>query len=132
MRKKVFGEHALISNCKLGVAIEYGSGKSGKNYLNVTRDVRIILRNLGLLSGNKQHFSKKNTYNVTGQYPIPKACKINNALREYTQIKKGQIVGHINKKPLVAPYSFYPLFLGEGRYEKTLCLVAKTKKAVTL
>ncbi|MEA3292979.1 MAG: hypothetical protein U9P88_00670, partial [Patescibacteria group bacterium] len=127
IRKNNLGSKALISYVNLGVSLEYGPDKSGKNYKKCLRDIKIILKNLELLPGKKNIFRSKEVYTVLGSYKVPNDFKPNNHLKEFQLIKRGQFIGHINKRKIKSTKSFYPIFLGKGRYKRTLALIAKKK-----
>ena len=128
IRKKVFGGKELINHVKLGISLEYGPNKSGKNYKNGLKDIKIILKNLGLLSGKKKIYKHKEFYTVSGLYNVSNNFKQASCLKNFQLIKKGQFIGQINKKKIKSTKNFYPLFLGKGRYKKTLALIAEKKE----
>ncbi len=126
--KKLFGSGELIRSAKPGVTFDYGPNKSGKNYKKALTDLKIILRNLGFISGKKKIFKMKNFYRFFGSYNVPKNFTQNKQLKELQLIRKGQLIGSANKKNIYSNKTFYPLFLGKGSYEKTLSLMAKEEK----
>ncbi len=128
IRKKVFGGKELISHVNLGVSLEYGPNKSGKNYKNGLKDIKIILKNLGLLSGKKKIYKYKEIYTVSGFYNVSNNFKQASYLKNFQLIKKEQFIGQINKKKIRSTKNFYPLFLGKGKYKKTLALIAQKKE----
>lgn len=126
--KKVFGAKELITYSKLGVSLEYGPNKSGRNYKRALNHVKIILKNLGVLKGKKTLYKEKDLYKISGIYRVPNNFQQNNKLKDYQLIKKGQLIGKINKKAIYSDKNFHPLFLGKGRYQETLALMAKKEK----
>lgn len=128
IRKKVFGGNDLISYAKLGVSLEYGPDKSGKNYKKCLKDIKIVLKNLGLISGKKIVFKQKTLYTVKGKYKVSNQFKQNNCLKDFKLIKKGDIMGKDNLKEVISTKNFYPIFLGKGKYKNILSLMADEKK----
>lgn len=130
--KDVFGGRELINNCKLGVALDYGPNKKGSNYKKALTDTKQILINVGALVGEKQQNDQKDIFEVFDIYKVSDKFTPEKSLRDFKQIKKGDVIGKNKEKDLVySSKDFYPLFLGKGRYEETLCLMAN-KKSVTL
>ncbi|MFA6422071.1 MAG: succinylglutamate desuccinylase/aspartoacylase family protein [Candidatus Buchananbacteria bacterium] len=128
IKKKVFGGNEMISHVKLGIALEYGPDKTGRNFKTGLRDVKSILKNLGVISGKKIAYKNKDLYRVFGSYSVPKEFKQLKSLGDFKIIKKGQVIGHEGKKEIRSEMDFYPLFLGKGRYAKTLALTSVWSK----
>ncbi len=128
LSKKIFGNGELIRAAKLGISLDYGPDKSGANYKKVLLDIKIILKNLGLINGKKKNFKEKIFYLFFDSYMVPKNFKQAKSLKELKLIKKGQFLGQVNNRKIYSKKTFYPLFLGKGRYEKTLSLMAKQEK----
>jgi succinylglutamate desuccinylase len=124
VRKNVFGGNELIAHSKLGIALEYGQGKGIKHYKRVLQDVRIVLKNLNLINGKKKIFNQKTIYNVLRPYTVAENFKQNSNLRDFCLIKKKQVIGRIGHQEIKSIERFYPLFLGKGKYKKTLALVS--------
>jgi succinylglutamate desuccinylase len=125
IRKKVFGGQELIANVKAGASLEYGPDKSGRNYQKIMTDLLEFFQNAGHLKGQKRKFLKKSYYEVSGQYAVDKGFVPNKNLDDFKFISRGEKIGRLGKKDIVAKDGFYPVFLGKGRYKKTLCLVAR-------
>ncbi|MCX6712779.1 MAG: succinylglutamate desuccinylase/aspartoacylase family protein [Candidatus Vogelbacteria bacterium] len=124
IRKKVFGGSSLIDHCKLGISLEYGPNKTGRNYKKALADIKVILRNLKMLPGQVEVYKQKELFTVSGTYAVSGQFKQNSELKDFQLIKRGETVGFTGQKPIVSSKSFYPLFLGKGRYPKILSLVA--------
>lgn len=129
--KKVFGGNDMISYCKVGVSLEYGPDKSGRNYKKILKDIKTILSNLNFIEGKKKVIFKKSLYEVSGVYQVMDKFEQSNKLKDFRLIHKGQAIGQINSVSIKSDSSFYPLFLGKGRYPKTLALIS-SKKSLTL
>jgi succinylglutamate desuccinylase len=131
IRKKIFGGHELITHSKLGIALEYGPDKTGRNYKRAVNDLQILFKNLGVLSGKAKNYSNKDLYRVTGSYKVGNHFKPESGLKDFGLIKKGQVVGKEKKGKKIVLIStekdFYPLFLGKGKYKGTLCLTSVKK-----
>lgn len=131
--KKVFGGKEMITHTKMGLAIEFGPNKSGKNYKKALKALKTLLINLEFIGGKKEFFGKKNVFIVSGIYEIGTKFKQNPKLKDFEQIKKGQLIGWEGKKELVSKKDFYPLFLGKGRYKENSALaLMASKKELTL
>lgn len=129
--KTAFGGNEMIAHCPAGISLDYGPDKTGRNYKTALKHIKIILRNLGIISGSKVLFKRKELYKVSGSYLVPRNFKQKKGLKEFRYIRKGQIVGYVNGKNIKAKIGFYPIFLGRGRYKETLALIAQ-KKSVGL
>ena len=128
MKESVFGKSSLIHHSSLGISLDYGPDKTGKNAPRAIAHIKTILRNLGMLSGAQKKFLNKELYLVSGAYALPPQAKPNPRLKNFVQIKKGDTIASTGKTKLYSDKTFYPLFLGKGRYEKTLALMASQKK----
>lgn len=131
IKKSVFGGREMIGHCKLGLALEFGPNKSGKNYPRTLAVVKTILKNLNILPGQKSFYSKKELYTVAGSYKVPDNFKATAGLKDFSLIKKNQVTGHVGRQVVKSNKNFYPIFLGKGRYQGTLALVSN-KKTVSL
>lgn len=125
INKKIFGGKEMISHVSAGVSLEYGPDKSGRNFKKIVSDINDILIRMKYIKGSAPKISKKSRYAVIGTFSVKKGFVQNKALDDFKKIKKGDCVGTVGKKKLFSPGDFYPLFLGKGRYKKTLCLMAK-------
>src|SRR3989338_8928832 len=67
IERHVFGGKELIGNIKEGIALEYGPGKSGRNFRRALNHVRILLRNLRMITGPCRQYPRKTLYRVSGQ-----------------------------------------------------------------
>jgi len=130
--KQVFGGKELMNYSKLGVALDYGPDKTGDNYQIALEDIKQILLNLNFLDGQKNLMPEKELYRVQGLYKTEKEFKPNNNLREFEEIKEGDFLGQTRSgERVLAKENFYPLFLGKGSYQESLCLKA-TKEILSL
>ncbi len=125
--RRVFGGNELISNAKIAIALEYGPNKKGTNYRYPLKHIKNILSAFGLLEGKPKISAKKEIYTVSGSYNVPESFTPLKNLREFKAIRKGQPIGHLEMKKVTAKYSFFPIFLGRGRYKNTLALAAREK-----
>lgn len=128
--KKVFGGHELASHVQNCISLEYGPYKDGRNTTRVFRDVSTILANFGIVKRPKRIFSEKQVYIVTEQFRVSKTFVPRSSLKEFKLIRRGEIVGVNGKHSVKADFDFYPLFLGRGKYDNALCLVARQKKTI--
>ena len=124
----VFGNKEMIGHVKTGVALEYGPEKSGKNNRRAISHVRALLRNLSIINGPKVISTKKTLYRIYGQYKVPKGFIETNGLKDMRRIRRRQLIGSVKTKKIYAKESFYPIFLGKGRYNGTLSLKAQQER----
>lgn len=126
--KKVFGGKEMIRYCRAGISLEYGPNKSGRNYRKILNDVRIMLKNIGLIKGVRKDFRRKEIYAISGIYRINKSSQPINSLKDFNLIKKGQVIARDKSGvPVLSDRDFYPLFVGKGRYPKTLALISSKR-----
>ena len=126
----VFGGKELIRYHRAGVSLEYGPNKSGKNYRKIVSDINVLFRNLGILPKH-QHgfFLHKELYRVRGIYRLQDGVRPERKLRDFSPIREGQAIGKTREGTIVqSNRSFYPLFLGKGRYPKTFALISSKEK----
>ena len=128
IQPRTFGAHALINYCKTGISLEYGFGKSGRNYNDAVSDVSVIFKNLGIIEGKGRLNKNKNLYTVFNTYTIKNKFIPHKKLAEFKEIKKGEVIGVHSKKREFSHSNFYPIFLHKGMYPKTLALMARYKK----
>ncbi len=128
--RRIFGGNELISQVKKGIALEYGPNKSGRNYTAALRDIKNILRANKLLGGKPLAFPKKDLFTLFEAYKVPEPFTPASSLKDFSYVRKGATIGKFRNKSLKARYSFYPFFLGKGRYRNTLALVAKSRKNI--
>ncbi len=132
MRKNEFSKGNMLGFCKIGISLEYGPDKTGGNYKKALTDVKMILKNIGLLSGGKKIFPEKELYAISGVYHTDYGFKQNNKLRNFCLIKTGQVIGVLNREEIISEKEFFPLFLGKGAYSGTLALIADKKEKIAL
>lgn len=132
IKESDFSKGNMIDFCKAGVSLEYGPDKTGGNFKKALADVQVILKNLGLLDGDKKLYPEKELYTVSGVYTVGDGFVQNNKLRNFCLIDIGQEIGKLGGSAVVSKKEFYPLFLGKGAYEGTLALVADKKENITL
>lgn len=125
IESSVFGNKELIGHVPAGIALEYGPEKSGRNNRRAANHVRALLRNLSMVAGSKTLWTEKVLYRVYGQYAVPRGFREVPGLRDLRRISQGQLVGRVGKRKIYATETFYPIFLGKGRYRGTFSLKAR-------
>lgn len=127
--KNIFGGKDLISHVKLGISMEYGPNKTGENYTEAVKDIKQLFVNLGILEGKKKIFKKKEVFNCFGLFELESRGKFlgSKRLKDFSLIKKDEIVGEISGEKLKAKESFYPIFVGEGMYTEGFLMAEKKK-----
>lgn len=129
MQSKNLGKKSLISSNPNSLCLEYGPNKSGKNFKDALKDIKIILKELDILKNKRPNkkYTQKQLYIVNGSYSVAQNFKQNNKLKDFTLIKKNELIGTIKDKKIYSTKKFYPIFLGKGRYNKTLALTSNKK-----
>ncbi|MEK7659899.1 MAG: succinylglutamate desuccinylase/aspartoacylase family protein [Patescibacteria group bacterium] len=125
----IYAKGALISHVPLGISIEYGPNKLGHQYRKALAHVEQLLINRGMLRGTKQLFPRKTLYTVIGKYDVPEPFRQNPHLRDFERIERGAHIGSHQGIKLYATRSFYPIFLGKGRYKGALALMTEKRQA---
>lgn len=125
---QVFGNKEMIGHVQVGIALEYGPEKSGQNNRRAVNHVRALLRNLSMVAGSKSLWTEKVLYRVRGQYMVPRGFREVSGLRDLRRIRQGQMIGRVGTKKIYATETFYPIFLGKGRYRGTLSLKAQRER----
>jgi succinylglutamate desuccinylase len=124
MKNAKFKNGALINHASTGIALEYGPNKSGRNSVRAFKDLKQLFINLGLLSGHQKTYPDKTLYTVYDSYTVPEDFQQSKQLKDFQLIKKGEVVGVSSNKKIRSSKSFHPIFLGKGRYQSTLALMA--------
>ena len=122
---KVYGKSSLISYCN-GIGLEYGgSDKSGKNYKQALKHARIILKNLGMISGRRLIYTyNREIYIAKKKYIFKKPIdEIYDGLAEFSFIKKGAQIGKHKGKPVFSEHSFFPIFIQKVKNTKNFALM---------
>ncbi len=128
MKKESMRNGALIHHAPFGVCLEYGPDKTGSNYTYAVRDIKQLMANLNLMKGKKRIYPVKELFEVNDIYKVHRNFKPNKLLKDFHLIRKNQYVGKLRNKKELSHKNFYPIFLGKGRYESTLALMANKKK----
>lgn len=125
-----FAKGALVSHVPAGVALEYGPDKRGLRYSVAVKDIQQLLINKEIMVGKKKRYPKKLLFTIIGTYPVSKSFVQSKRLKDFQYIKKGEYIGRVGKKKLFARKSFYPIFLGKGRYPGILALMASRRRVL--
>ncbi len=126
----VYAKGALISHVPLGISIEYGPNKLGHQYRTALAHVEQLLVNRGLFRGTKRLFPEKTIYTVIGKYDVPEPFRQNPKLRDFQRVERGEYIGKHGSEKLHATRTFYPIFLGKGRYKGALALMTKRRQVI--
>ncbi|MBU1046657.1 succinylglutamate desuccinylase/aspartoacylase family protein [Patescibacteria group bacterium] len=126
---KNIAQKAMIYYCNAGISFEYGNDKSNDAYKNALNDIKIILSNLNLIEEKiKKPKQKTELYKVIDTLDKPKGCKVNKELKNFKEIKKGDLIGETTTKKIIAKRSFYPILFSEKAYEKIFGFRARKLK----
>lgn len=111
--------NALISQAKIGIAFEYGKDTSEYAIAKTTEDIKRVLIHLKIMEGVLKKKTAETVYfNVTHSVPKPPGFILLKNIKNYKQIKKGQVYAKSIKtsETLVAKENFYPILFGEKKY----------------
>lgn len=118
-----FGKGGMINEAQIGVSLEYGTAEADPLSRAYT-DVVSVLSHFGMTVGASDVHKEKELYTIVKAYSVPDGFVHNEAIRDFVPIRKGDQVGTVDGVPIIASESFYPLFVGNGRYTGTLALCA--------
>lgn len=107
---EALGEKALISQAKIGIALEYGTDKGP----NTRRDIiDSTQRLLDVLSGKEVPQVETKYYRGFGS--LPKQSGEDVSVKNFTQIKKGDVIGkNKDNSDILAPFDFVPFLFGKA------------------
>lgn len=115
---KISRSNALISQARLGVAFEYGKDKSGKTLMGTVNGIKNILRSLGMLDGIcKPHYGKTKIYVIKKAFPRKDSDELVPQIKNFTLVKKGQIVAKNGGDFIRSRKSFHPILFREPTYK---------------
>ncbi|MEQ1561455.1 MAG: succinylglutamate desuccinylase/aspartoacylase family protein [Nitrospira sp.] len=115
---KISKSNALISHSKLGVAFEYGNDKSIKTLTGTVGGIKNILRSLGMIEGVcKPQHTKTKIYIIKNTFPRKSSDKLMPEIKNFTLVKKGQVVAKNRDKLIRSEKSFYPILFREPTYK---------------
>ncbi len=133
MEKKV-GKTALTGFCKAGISFEYGKDKSEKAYKETLMDIIKILEGYGVIKGKKKKISKpthKTEYfEVLGVLVRPNGLKLEKKIKNFSLVRKGEVVARGGVHLQKAPRNFYPLLFGPVSYKEIWGFMAKKVKSI--
>ena len=128
MEKKV-GKTALTGYCKAGISFEYGKDKSEKAYKKTLADIIKILEGDGMIEKTVKKISKSTHkteyFEVLGTLARPAGLKLEKTIKNFSLVKKGEIVARNSIHTQKAPHNFYPLLFGPISYKEIWGFVAR-------
>jgi len=122
------GDGALINYCKAGISFEYGKHNSRSTYTESLRDILVILRGLGILEEKKQRgeiIRKTTYYSIYGTEQRPESFVMRNTIVNFKRIVRGDVLGRVGGKKILAQDSFYPVLFGPKSYKDIMGFKAK-------
>lgn len=123
-----FGKGALINHCKSGVSLEYGRHLEKGTFDKSLRDIVKVLKYFNFLSDKfKVRFAESKTeyFKVYALQKKPANFVINKNIKNFKQIKKGDVLGTVKDRKIISTEAFYPIMFGQNSYEKHLGFKAK-------
>lgn len=133
MEKNV-GKTALTGFCKAGISFEYGKDKNEKAYKETLADVIKILEGHGMIEEKKKKISKAphitEYFEVLGTLERPAGLKLDDTIRNFSLVRKGEVIAKGNTHLQKAPRNFYPLLFGPISYKEIWGFMAKKVKSI--
>lgn len=133
MGKKV-GKTALIGYCNAGISFEYGKDKSKKAYKETLADAIKILEGYGMIGRKKNGVSKiaheTEYFQVLGTLVRPANLKLEKTIKNFSFVRKGEIVARNGAHMQKAPRNFYPLLFGPKSYKEIWGFMAKKVRTI--
>ena len=127
---KEIGHGSLINHCSSGVSFEYGKHKSKNTFEKSLKDIKKVLCDLKMIKDIKIKQKKYKTeyYKVYSIENKPKDFVMKKNLQNFKLIRKGQELGFVNNKKILAKESFYPVLFGLKSYKDIMGFKAKKIK----
>lgn len=133
MEKKV-GKTALTGYCKAGISFEYGKDRSEKAYKETLADIIKILEGLEIIEKKKKRASKivhKTEYfQVLGTLTRPGDFKLEKTIKNFSLVRRGEIIARHGTHLQKASRNFYPLLFGEKAYKEIWGFMSKKMKGI--
>lgn len=133
MEKKA-GKTALTRYCEAGISFEYGRDKSERAYKETLADIVKILEGFEVIARKKKKLSKSahktEYFQVFGALMRPVGFKLERAIKNFSFVRRGEIVARHGKRIQKAPQYFYPLLFGERSYKKIWGFMLKKVKTI--
>ena len=83
MQSADFKKGTMLNHVKLGIALEYGPNKSGKNHLHAVSDLKQLFVNLKMINGSLKQYPHKILYRVFGAYNVDSKFNQSPRLRDF-------------------------------------------------
>lgn len=116
---KVTKGNALISSAKIGLAFEYGKDRDKKAIRKVVKDIKNLLKYLGMIEGGVQKKKISTTYfEVTKSIPKAKGVRLLKQIKNYKLVKKTTTYARSGKQVFKAEQDFYPILFGQNNYKE--------------
>lgn len=123
---KGIGDKSLINHCSAGVSFEYGPHGSMYTYRRCLQDINRILFRLKMVKHDTKRKNFRTAYfQVCGTVKKPKGIKMRKNIKNFILVRKGEILGRVKNKPVVATENFYPVLFGEKAYKDIMGFKAK-------
>ena len=133
MKKKV-GKTALTGYCKTGISFEYGKDKSEKAYRETLSDVKNILEMVGMIKrkkdGSYKTARKTEYFEVLDTLARPAKFKLKKTIRNFSLVRKGEIIAKNGVNMQKAQRNFYPLLFGPKSYKEIWGFMAKKVRTI--
>lgn len=137
MEKKV-AKTALTGYCEAGISFEYGKDKSRTTYKETLGDIIKILselkllstKNSGLTEGKSAIPHKTEYFQVLGTLSHTPGFKLNRDIKNFSLVRRGEVVAQKRSSVQKAPRDFYPLLFGPKSYKEIWGFMAKRVKNI--
>lgn len=123
---KGIGEGSLINYCHAGVSFEYGPHDSMYTYRRSLQDINKVLYGLKMIKNNpRRKIFKTDYFKIYGTIKKPEGIKMRKSIENFMLIRKGETLGMLNNKPILAKENFYPVLFGPKAYKDIMGFKAK-------
>ena len=127
--KQEVGKSALVGHCKAGISFEYGKDKSEKAYKETLVDIINILEEYGIIEKKKKRVSnisrRTEYFQIFGTLARPIGFSLEKNIKNFSLIKRGEIIARYNEHTQKASRNFYPVLFGEKAYKEIWGFMAK-------
>lgn len=123
---RVIGKKALTYYCKAGISLEYGKDGDRLVYDKILKDIMVLLKKLGMINFKTKMVSvKPELYRINETIKKQNGFKINNEIKNFKLIKKGDLIASSDSKSIKAKTNFYPILFGKNSYKDIYGFTAK-------
>ena len=131
---KEVGKTALTGYCKTGISFEYGKDKSEKAYRETLSDILKILERYQMIGEDKKNMPKikqrTEYFEVLGTLARPAGLKLDKKIKNFSLVKKNEIIASSGVNTQKSPRNFYPFLFGPVSYKEIWGFMTKKVKEI--